>query len=174
MIAYIHGLDSKFNRSNPKVKALAELDEILPVTYDTHASYSSCMLKLHSIIAEHTYDLRLVGTSLGGFYAAHLASELDLPCVVINPSIDPYTSLGLESYRGKEIAKLKFKYRPLLLLDDGDELFDSDVTANKLKHFETIRYSGGNHRFAHIMQALPKIEKHFNIIETFFIDEESF
>ena len=171
-IAYIHGHKSHYDPNGIKVKTLQKIDDVIPVDYNSTESYSSCMSKLRGIIVKDICNMKLVGTSLGGFYAAHLAAEFDLPAVLINPAVSPFESLNEPSYKGKDITTLKFKYRPLVLLDMGDEHFDSTVTAKKLSHFEIIKYAGGNHRFAHMNEAAEEIKKYFNMIDTFYMCED--
>ena len=171
-IAYLHGWKSSFDPIGIKVKTLEKIDDIIPVNYDSEASYSACMSKLRSILVKNGDDLKLVGTSLGGFYAAHLSAKFSIPAVLINPAVSPYDFIKDPSYKGKDITKLKFKYRPLVLLDMGDELFDSAETAKKLSHCRVIKYAGGNHRFAHMKEAIGEIEKYFIGIETFYMCED--
>ena len=107
-----------------------------------------------------------MGTSLGGYWAARTASKLGRNFVAINPCVNPRTSLAkykampqssLESY-DSEFADGN-RTLGLILLDETDEVLDSAATQERFKdRFPVIMYKGGNHRFAHIHEALSEIE----------------
>ncbi len=71
-----------------------------------------------------------MGTSLGGFFAAWIGSELNLPFVAINPAIKPFSSL--RAYRGEGVThfgepfllteEVVDAYRDLTLRADGPVL----------------------------------------------------
>jgi predicted esterase YcpF (UPF0227 family) len=134
-------------------------------------------------------DLLLVGTSLGAYYAAAAAKILALPCVLINPCVDPFsnfrgrcpnieytnfvtgriarlTSETVQSFEGHRMQLDGYAYRPLVCLADGDEVFDSDVTAETLSDFEVVRFPGGSHRFEQMTDALQIIENYANVCST--------
>jgi predicted esterase YcpF (UPF0227 family) len=184
MIIYLHGLNSAFDPTSDKVKLLSKIDEIHPLSYDSFDTFDNISKYLMENIRENAEELVFVGTSLGGFYSAHMASRLGLGSVIINPCYDPYEMLkgfvgqelenyktnerrvftqeALDSYEGQSIAHRKFKRLPLLLLDGGDESIDSDRTRTVLGRFDPIVFPGGNHRFAHMAEALPEIRKYFH------------
>ena len=60
------------------------------IDYDT-TSPEMILKRLRSVISEQDIDL-LVGTSLGGFFAAALSAQLHLPAVLINPYLMPFVS----------------------------------------------------------------------------------
>lgn len=48
----------------------------------------------------------------------------------------------------------------LILLDEGDEVIDALETQKVLKDYYGVKlFSGGNHRFEHMVEALPLIEE---------------
>jgi len=154
VIVYLHG----FNSGGTSGKAtwlrerLPDLTVFSP-TYPTHdPDRAPAFLRDYfaRLRREHPADnkLLLVGSSLGGFWARHLAAELGAGMVLINPGIHPdvdlldvvgprtneatgeeYT-LTAEQVRG--FARVKHAHcdpavPTLLLLDEGDELLDYRV-----------------------------------------------
>jgi uncharacterized protein len=102
-----------------------------------------------------------VGSSLGGYYATHLAERYGARAVLINPAIRPYEDL--QPYRGAqvnlysgesfevgdvhfdELARLKVvriaqPERYLLLVETGDEVLD---------YREAIAFYGGAWQYVH-------------------------
>lgn len=59
-------------------------------------------LKILCGLKEQGQDVIIVGSSLGGFYANYLADRLQLPCILINPSLHPAESLLKYGHDDKE------------------------------------------------------------------------
>ena len=50
--------------------------------------------ELRAVIdARDDFEIKLIGSSLGGFYATFLSEEYDLPAVLINPAVRPFRFL---------------------------------------------------------------------------------
>ena len=187
MIVYLHG----FNSGATSGKAtwlrqnLPDLTVLSP-TYPTHqADEAPKFLRAYfaRVRAEHPNDkkLLLVGSSLGGFWARHLAPELNAGVVLINPGIHPDVELldvvgpNKNEATGEEyvlseaeveaLARCKHphcdpKVPTLLLLDEGDDLLDYRVAQSYYRGCgKTIVYPGGSHRFDHMAEALPEIRR---------------
>jgi predicted esterase YcpF (UPF0227 family) len=189
MIVYLHGFNSAFNPASDKVRALSKIDEVHAVSYNSFDTHKNILDDLLSK-TRHLSNPIFVGTSLGGFYAAALASAFGSPCVLINPVVSgsffrtagavikdvpmtnyvtreksTLTQAVLDSYSDLEIAGLHYEYKPLLLLDADDELIDSQQSLNVLKGVvsnSSVYYPGGSHRFDHIDLALPSIRSYLN------------
>jgi predicted esterase YcpF (UPF0227 family) len=86
MIVYLHGFNSAFNPDSDKVRALSKIDEVYPVSYNSFDSHTNILYDLLTK-TRHLENPVFVGTSLGGFYAAALASSFGTPCVLINPLV---------------------------------------------------------------------------------------
>jgi predicted esterase YcpF (UPF0227 family) len=184
MIVYLHGFNSAPSRDSDKVQMLLRSgEEVLCLGYDSFSKREDNLISLRLEIAElDRYRLVVVGTSLGAYYAAEVCRRLEIPCVLINPCVDPFFYLSqqkdvdflnyvtgqkrrltaevIESYRGFPIRDSGYFYRPLLLLDLGDEVMSSVETSRVLAGFEVIKYPGGSHRFCHMELALPEIMWH--------------
>jgi predicted esterase YcpF (UPF0227 family) len=189
MIVYLHGFNSAFNPDSDKVRALSKIDEVYPLSYNSFDSHTNILYDLLTK-TKHLSNPVFVGTSLGGFYAASLASSFGSPCVLINPLVfgsffrtagaimkdvpmknyvtgeqSVLTQTVLDSYATLSLIDCNYEYKPLLLLDMGDELLDSYETRETLKDIvspSSIYYSGGSHRFDHIDDALPAIQSYLN------------
>jgi predicted esterase YcpF (UPF0227 family) len=117
-----------------------------------------------------------IGSSLGGFYAAHLAEKFNAPAVLINPSIKPFETLSRylgenENFHTQEryvltqqhVDDLRSLFVPqpanpeklLLLSQTGDETLDyREGTAHFHSSPAIIEY-GGDHAFQHAERHFP-------------------
>jgi predicted esterase YcpF (UPF0227 family) len=187
MIAYLHGFNSGHDPLNPKITALQKIDkDVLGFSYDTFASREDVIGYIVEVLKSYADDLVIVGTSLGAYYADACAKVLGVPSVLINPCVNPYETFSAKSldteyvnyvhkhssrltedmivsFKDHPLGKLENAYSPLILLADGDEVFNSDETAELLKHYEVVRFPGGSHRFEQIEESMQPIEKYINL-----------
>jgi uncharacterized protein len=184
-ILYLHGFNSSY--SPEKVKALSKIGEVIGIdynTYDTYNNIHSYLLREITKLSPDPDDTLIVGTSLGGFWAAEMASYLALPSVIINPCYDPanmlqkyvgnqtnhktgkVTKFNIESclsYSGMKTQDNSYTILPLLLLDMADEVIDSYRTKYIFEEsFPSKFFEGGNHRFAHMNESLEEISNYLN------------
>lgn len=121
-------------------------------------------------------DTVLVGSSLGGFYALHLAQRFGLPAALVNPALEPWAALervvGLNRnyFDGARfetttahVESLR-RYRveaptvPVLLLAKlGDELLDHHRTRALLPAAEAVLEAGGDHAYSDFETAIPRL-----------------
>lgn len=185
MIVYLHGFNSggssgKATWLRQHLPDLAVLSPTYP-THDPDRAPEFLRDYFARVRREHTNDnkLLLVGSSLGGFWARHLAAELNAGMVLINPGIHPDVDLldvvgpntneatgepyVLTEAQVKAFARVKQshcdpKIPTLLLLDEADELLDYRVAQSYYRGCgKIIVYPGGSHRFDHMAEALPEI-----------------
>lgn len=142
------------------------------------------MATLEEIItACGTKRIRLIGGSLGGFYAAYLSRRCDLPAVLINPAMqieDAHAQLlGLQphAYDGSrfECSEAHFSSlrrvaetmgdlsdsRVLLLMQKGDTVVDYQKTLQRFEGLppsQILLEEGGSHLFEGLESKLPKID----------------
>lgn len=163
-IAYIHGFGSSSNgnKSSFLAEVAKELSlDFIAVDYDSSTTYKNCLTSILSQIPKERKSL-IIGTSLGAFYAIAAANELLSPCIVLNPSLDPFQSLGkyvnkavngvnsnaqaIESYKGRSFPVPLCKC--IAMFETGDEILDHQSARNNLVgHAKIITIEGGSHRF---------------------------
>jgi predicted esterase YcpF (UPF0227 family) len=186
MIIYIHGFASSGFGSKPqKFKEYFE-EEIITISLPTIPNLAidtlEQIVEAFLIKEESVY---LVGSSLGGFYALYLANKYDLKAVLINPAIDPFSTLDryegvdfvtnyydnsrfeftnnhIQSLKNYEVDYIKNPENFITLLQEEDEVLDYSVAALKLEETELIIEEGGNHSFDGIERYFRKISGFFN------------
>jgi predicted esterase YcpF (UPF0227 family) len=116
--------------------------------------------------------LCFVGSSLGGFYATHLAEKHDAKAVLINPAVDPH--VGLRKYLGPQrnlhsgepyelteahLEQWRSLYVPrvtpqryLLIVETGDEVLDYRSALRRYAGARQIVVEGGDHS----LQSFPR------------------
>jgi 5'-nucleotidase len=91
-------------------------------------------------ICEKFKQVILVGNSLGGYYANYFAEKFRLPCVLINPSLFPETTLGKRGVPVKFLKLFKkssFEHKDkYVFLGKHDVVVNPDIAA---KHFSNIQ-----------------------------------
>ena len=153
MIIYIHG----FSGSGEGVKARA-FREYFKSKGDSYIAPSLSYVPdlaiktLEELIESYGRDVKLIGSSLGGFYSMYLANKYNLKAVLINPSIHPYITLNKmlgdtpnfydnSSFTWKEShiemlkkydTKVQNESNFMLLAQKGDELLDFQEAVDKL------------------------------------------
>lgn len=185
-IIYLHGFNSAYDMTSSKVFSLSEIADVTGITYDTYDTYDTFENIFEFLSEKIEYDSNtiIVGTSLGGFWAATMAKHFKMPSVLINPTHSPHETLKRyvgetylnyvtgdvktlgfnisETYKNFQIigSDESFFIKPLVLLDEGDEILDVEETRKMLNGFKIISFSDGNHRFSHIKESLPEIRKY--------------
>lgn len=138
---------------------------------------------LRSWAQEHQNDhWAVIGSSLGGFYAARLAKRWGRPAILLNPCIDPWELLprylGVQEADDGQKLEVSLHYiddllalhdrysthlppeQHLLILGDQDELLDPQK-AVRWYGTESLLWSYGDfHRLENYEAFLPKIEKY--------------
>lgn len=115
----------------------------------------------------------IIGSSLGGFYAHHIAEHFKFSCVLINPLVDasermihydeenvgqlenPYTQyqFSINQDDRQAVSELEQKYlgiqtsNKLVLLQMGDEVLDAHLAARYYLSSCCIIAPDGNHQF---------------------------
>jgi predicted esterase YcpF (UPF0227 family) len=182
MILYIHG----FGGSGLGVKAsllrekMHEHGLIAPsLSYVPMLAIES-LKELISSVLQHE-KVYLIGSSLGGYYAIYLADYFNIPAVLINPSIYPYSTLErlqgqapnfydgshfewnnshIASLKEYEVSDIKPELY-MLLAQKGDEVLDYSEAVEKLRGSKSFIEEGGSHSF-------EGIDRYINPIAEFF------
>jgi uncharacterized protein len=125
----------------------------------------------------------LLGSSMGGFYAAYLSSLYGLQAVLINPATEPMNLFaGLlgqtvenkhtgekhlftqnDFARLRQIEDMQVKHEDLIycLLETGDEVLDYRLAEAKYRKCHLKVIEGGNHRFMNFENCLSEIMTFF-------------
>lgn len=176
MILYIHGFAS-CGDSNKTRLLKQHFDNVIspnvPVDPDEAISF------LQKIILDNEVSL-IIGSSLGGYYAAYFAEKFQIKTVLLNPSTQPFITLAPyvgtneffcsgESFEWtkEHIAKLfsyaisknSIKAPVLVLLQKGDEVLDYTKAAEVYEEYQVIVQDGGNHRFENLDEYIGKIRE---------------
>lgn len=122
--------------------------------------------------------LLIIGSSLGGFYATHLAETEGIKAAVINPAVRPfalfehYLGPNRHYYTGEvheltaahltQLQQLDCPYirapdNLFLLLQTGDETLDYRHAAHLYRHCPGWLEGGGNHSFERFTERLPML-----------------
>lgn len=142
-VLFLHGLDSnngtnKYSVINTPTKFCRTVD-YRKLSFDE-------VKELYVETINHIKPDVIVGHSLGGFWSLYLANELSLPCVAINPSIDP--SKVLDGYPKLEVENMR-PYLPRgFHIEYGDEILNMYEVKDFAKAINSLiyEYEGGCHR----------------------------
>jgi predicted esterase YcpF (UPF0227 family) len=122
--------------------------------------------------------LTFVGSSLGGYYATHLAERFGARAVLVNPAVRPYDDLrpylGMQTnlYTGAtfevrpehfdelvalKVARITRPERYLLLAQTGDEVLDwREAVAHYAGAWQGVE-GGGDHGFQRFDRQIPVV-----------------
>lgn len=170
-ILYCHGWGSRFDPCKSKIRALAKRRPVDGITVD-YTMHPQVVFEKHAARLKIHSEAIVVGTSLGGFYAAWLGAEFDRPFISINPSITPSTTLRAYLGHGvnhvgepfeltedcvKAYDGLSFRLdgRGTIILDMGDEVLDAQATLDFVSgRLPVVAFEGGSHRFDHMAELI--------------------
>ncbi len=182
MLIYIHGFNSapdsfKARLVGERMRALGrERDYQVPQL--PHRPQAAIAL-LRDLVRAHP-GAALIGSSLGGYYATHLAELDDQPVqrvVLVNPAVRPYTllhgSLGpqknlytgavyqltaqhLSELQALEVATIT-PARYLLLARSGDEVLDYRDAVERYRGAQQRIIAGGDHGFSDFADSLDEV-----------------
>ena len=184
IIVYLHGLNS--SPQSVKARALGDAigalpDSKRPLYFVPQLAHRPdvAMREVRAWIEAHDpTSIVLVGSSLGGFYATHLAERYGVRAVLINPAVRPYENLvpylGRQRnlYTGEEyeltrehfaelqalkVDKITRPDRYFLLVQTGDEILDwREAVTFYGSAWQSVR-GGGDHAFRNFSEQIPAI-----------------
>ena len=179
-LLYIHGLNSSaLSKKATQLIALMQslgLSEHVRVP-ELHHHPRQAMVQLEEAIAELGRPL-LVGSSLGGYYATHLAERHGLKAVLINPAVNPHELfdgfVGTQQnfYTGQTwelthdhvhaLAELQVpapqdSQRYQVWLQTGDETLDYRRAEAFYRACALRIQAGGDHSFQGFAERLPAL-----------------
>jgi len=171
-IVYLHG----FRSSPASIKAtrLREFVEALsspPLLHvpALHHRPSIAMQAVVDWVERHANpDVAFIGSSLGGFYATHLAERFGARAVMITPAVQPYDALApalgaqtnlytgeafevtqehMDELRAMAVARITQPDRYFLLVETGDEVLDYREAVAFYAGANQFVRGGGDHTF---------------------------
>lgn len=171
MIIYLHGF-----RSSPQSNKAQRLQAHMEARGLGHlfwcgqlpVSPRAAIALAESRIAAATTPVTVVGSSLGGYYATHLAEKHGLRAVLINPAVVAHLSLAefvgpqtnlytgetfdfrpehIAELRAIEVPRLSHPEDVLLLVEEGDETLDYRQAVAKYAGCRQVVLPGGDHSF---------------------------
>ena len=100
-ILNIHGYNG--NAANAAYQALRACDfEIISLQIDYDRMSPEHLMQMFKSQFANNFCDAVVGTSLGGFYAALVSAKSECPCVLINPALVPFITLPQLGYKNDE------------------------------------------------------------------------
>ncbi|MBT7443917.1 MAG: esterase [Methylococcales bacterium] len=179
-LLYIHGFNSgsqSFKAEQLRLWVASQnypVELITPTLPDLPTDAIQCLESL--LPFEQKPDVGIIGSSLGGYYAAYLSERYGCKAVLINPAMKPYNLL--QQYRGeitnpqtgrtyhvgqRHLEQLKSIDVPvmskpkniLLLVETGDETLDYSESVEKLQGANARIIDGGSHIFEHFNVMIP-------------------
>ena len=176
-VIYIHG----FNSSPESFKAqqfgryLAQHYDVEYLVPKLNHEPREILLTLERLLTPNT---KLLGSSLGGYFATFLSQHYKLPAVVINPAVAPFKLM--QDYLGEQynpyqdyhycvteqhVGTLKQCYMPSLLYSElifllqqmGDEVLDFSEAVDYYKNCRQQVEFAGDHSFIGFERYFPDI-----------------
>lgn len=182
MVLYIHGSAGHgFSKRNIEIREYFSKYDIV-LAPSLHYIPDLAMQTLEDIIKSHKdKDIKLIGGSLGAFYAIYLANKYNLKAVLINPAIEPYDTMKrkinkvmkstyddskyevslkqCDSLRKYIVDDTKNEKNLMILSQKADEVVDYKIAVNHLKGANIVLEDGGNHAFENIKDYFDDIKK---------------
>jgi hypothetical protein len=137
-------------------------------------------------VADPGESLTLIGSSLGGFYATHLAERLGAKAVLVNPALRPYEDLAayvgtqtnlytgatfvvtpahFDELRALAVPRITRPSRYFLLVQSGDEVLDwREAVAYYGGAWQYVE-SGGDHAFQRFAAQIPAILRFAGVVD---------
>lgn len=186
-LVYLHGFRS--SPESTKARALVAHVEALPaparprlwvpsLQFAPNAAVASVAEWVRREVADPAAALTFVGSSLGGFYATHLAETFGAQAVLINPAIRPYEDLApyvgtqtnlytgeafevvpahFDELRALAVPRITRPARYFLMVQTGDELLDwREAVACYGGAFQLVE-GGGDHGFQRFDRHIPAL-----------------
>lgn len=182
-LLYLHGFRS--SPSSVKARKMAEIvqHQHPGVTWWCPALPASpqqaMAVVLQGVSAWPKDQMAIVGSSLGGFYAAWLAQELDCPAVLLNPAVhpardlvryigehpawhDPAQKIFFEAAYVQELADMEAqppsaRVRTLTVIAKGDEVLDWREMLARHQAGQVRLLEGSDHALSDFDDDLPEI-----------------
>ena len=180
-VLYLHGFRSSPQSHKAQVMAAFMAQHYPQVHWwcpQLPPSPQAAMAMLLDGIATWPTDrMAVVGSSLGGFYATHIAEATGCRAMLINPAVDPARDLGkyigenrqwhapeesfyflpeyVDELRTLQVGALQHPQRYRTLLAKGDEVLNWREMYSRYGHTQVTLLEGGDHAFTGFEDFLP-------------------
>ncbi len=182
MLIYIHGFNS--SSGSGKVRELQDWMERRGLAEafscpDLPHRPSQAVALLEGLIRNSRGRAKLVGSSMGGFYATYLAEKHGLKAVLVNPAVNMhrlivgevgriqnnwhngesylFTQQHVDEFSALHIPRPSHPEDFLLLVEAGDEVLDHRVAVDYYAGARQEVCPGGDHGFTRFTEYLPAI-----------------
>ncbi len=182
MLIYIHGFNSSSQSGKAREMAAWMAARGLAEAFvcpDLPHRPDLAIDLLETLIAKGRGDAKLVGSSLGGFYATWLAERHGLKAVLVNPCVDchvklaalvgetqknwhsgeeyPFTEAHRDALIALQVVAPTRPERHFLLAETGDEVLDYREAVARYAGARQVVLEGGDHGFSRFVEYLPAI-----------------
>ncbi|MCL2635101.1 MAG: alpha/beta fold hydrolase [Betaproteobacteria bacterium] len=179
VILYLHGFRSSPGAVKPRLLADEMTRRGLAGQFlcpQLSPAPDEAVAHLSRLIEACRRPLTLVGSSVGGHYANHLAEKYDLAAVLINPAVIarldakrfvgehlPFAGGPAFRFTPEHARQLAVQVKPptperyWLLLETGDEVLDYRQAQDFYFGCRQSVFEGGDHSFTRFSQLLPQI-----------------
>ena len=163
---YLHGFNSSDSSLKyERLKKFLHHKDIKIICPNLHFSPAKAIKQIETVIKKKKI-VKIIGSSLGGFYAIYFGNKLNIPIIAINPALEPDKSLlnyvGAQKniYTKKKYifkkeylchlskikqSRIKNKKITLLIQSIKDELLPWTHSRNFFKGCKSIFINNGNH-----------------------------
>lgn len=181
MLIYIHGFNSSAQSGKAREMAAWMAQRGLGESYvcpDLPHRPAEAIALLEDLISRSQGPAKLIGSSLGGFYATYLAERHDLKATLVNPCVGCHAKLS--GYVGQvqknwhtgdeyvfsadHLAELQplavkaaRKGNYYLLVETGDQVLDYREAVDFYAGGRQVVLEGGDHGFTRFIEYLPSI-----------------
>jgi predicted esterase YcpF (UPF0227 family) len=182
MLLYIHGFNSSSQSGKARDMAAWMAERGLAEAFvcpDLPHRPAAAIRQLEELINASRGRAKLIGSSLGGFYATWLAERHGLKAVLINPCVACHAKLS--AYVGQiqknwhsgeeyvfsaahaaeldalQVPAISRPERYLLLAETGDEVLDCREAVAYFAGARQEIFPGGDHGFSRFTDCLPSI-----------------
>lgn len=182
MLIYIHGFNSSAQSGKARELAAWLAARGLAEAWacpDLPDRPAQAIALLEDLIARSRGPAKLIGSSLGGYYAAHLADRLGLRAVYINPCVGchakladevgrpqknwhtgaeyTFTAAHAEELAALRVERLRQPENHLLMVETGDAVLDYREAVAYFAGARQIVLEGGDHGFSRFTDYIPTI-----------------
>lgn len=190
VLIYIHGFNSSERSHKASVMQQTAKQLGLPnAVLSPRLSWrpKQAIAELEDLIEAHLAEgVSLIGSSLGGFYAAYLAEKYRLPCIMVNPAVEApillqsYLGAQQNPYTGEEYVLTQAHMvelqsliveRPTaelywLMLQEGDEVLDYRAALKAFPHTAKLTLeANGDHSFVDFQRYAKEILQFAQILD---------